>query len=72
MPAWTERDWDHERDTRKHDFPLRLERQIPTALDCAALVKMVSLEQGAELIEQFARDLASQQRLDAVAAGARP
>jgi hypothetical protein len=68
MPAWTERDWDHERDSRKHDFPTiaRLEPKITTALEIAVLCQAISPMQAAELIEQYARTYASGSKLEAL------
>lgn len=74
---------DHHRDHAKHDRgfsapgnepPARFHPPISEALEVAILVKCSSttLPQAAELIELYARNLAAQQRLDAVAAGARP
>lgn len=49
-----EQNWDHERDSRKHDFPLRLEREISTPEEIAvALRDLKSVTQGAHLIEQY-------------------
>lgn len=51
---------DHYRDERKHDprptdaFHLRTPNA--TALDVAALVQLVDVEYGAQLIEQYVRD----------------
>lgn len=70
MPAWTERDWDHERDSRKHDFPpLRLEpKPQTTALEIAVLVQAIDPLKGAELIEKYAKTVAAGARLDGVQA----
>lgn len=62
---------DHYRDERKHDFePIdRLERQIPTALDVASLVKLVDdISIGARLIEQYAKTCAAEARMEATEA----
>lgn len=67
--------WDHLRDERKHeprpgepDFPLRLESPpITGALEVAILAQAVSLQQAADLIEQYARTKASEARLEGVA-----
>lgn len=69
--------WDHVRDYRKHDtdpLPLRLQpKPLSTAMDVAILVRALdNIEQAAALIEQFVNTKAAEQRLDAVAAGARP
>jgi hypothetical protein len=71
--------WDHLRDERKHeprpsDIPLRLQpKPLSTAMDVAILVRALdNIEQAAALIETFVDAKASEQRLDAVAAGARP
>jgi len=70
MSGWTEQNWDHERDERKHDFPLRLEpapSPLSTALDIALCVRALkNLQQGAELIQQYA-ELIANQRLDEAA-----
>lgn len=51
----------------------RLTPQIPTAIEVAALVKgMKNITEAAALIEQYADAKAAEQRLEAVAAGARP
>ncbi|SEE52525.1 hypothetical protein [Bradyrhizobium lablabi] len=78
MPAWTERNWDHERDLRKHEPrptdklpPLPLHVQAPPiagALEIAILAQSVPLMQAAELIEQYARTEAAAARVDATAA----
>jgi len=80
--------YDHQHDLRKHEPrpgdrgfsapgnepPERLHPPISEALEVAILIKCAStsLPQAAELIYLFARNLAAQQRLDAIAAGARP
>lgn len=67
MPAWTERDWDHERDLRKNDFPLHAEpRLATTALEIAVLCKAISIPQAAELIEQYGNTRAAEGRLEGV------
>lgn len=73
MPAWTERDWDHERDERKNDFPIRLEPKPPTtALEIAVLVQAIDLTKGAALIEQYGLGERRQPRqLDHLRAGGR-
>lgn len=56
---------------RQHDFePIdRLERQIPTALDVASLVKLVDdISVGARLIEQYAQTIAAGARMEATEA----
>jgi hypothetical protein len=66
---------DHDRDLRKHDdIPLRLQpRPLSTAMDVAILVRALdNIEQAAALIERFVDAKAAEQRLEAVAAGARP
>jgi len=78
---------DHARDLAKHEIrpgdrgfsqpsgtepPSRLITSISEALEVAILCKCVPLPQAAELIELYARNVAAQQRLDAVAAGAQP
>jgi hypothetical protein len=65
---------DHDRDLRKHDtLPHRFDRRISTSMDIAILVRALgNLEDAAALIDQFVDTKASEQRLDAVAAGARP
>jgi hypothetical protein len=51
----------------------RFDMQIPTAVDVAATVMtMKNVIEAAKLIEQYAADKASEQRLEAVAAGAHP
>jgi len=77
---FTDAHWDHERDLRKHEprptdrIPLRLETApLSTAMDIALCVRgMDNLQAAAALIEQFAAAQAAADRLDAVAAGARP
>jgi hypothetical protein len=71
--------WDHERDLRKHeprptDRPVhRFDRPISTAMDIAVCVRaMDNLQAAAELIERYFAAKAQEQRLDAIAAGARP
>ena len=71
--------WDHLRDERKHEpratdrLPHRLDRRLSTAMDVAVLVRALSnIEDAAALIERFASSEAEKNRLDAVAAGARP
>ncbi len=66
---------DHIRDYRKHeprpgepDFPIRLETApITGALEVAILAQAVSLQQAADLIEQYARTKASEAQLDTAA-----
>jgi hypothetical protein len=54
-------------------LPLRFERPLSTAMDVAILVRALgNIEDAAALIERFVDAKASEQRLDAVAAGARP
>lgn len=87
MPNWFDRrytadHWDHERDLRKHEPrpsdklpPVPLYAQSPRvsgALEVAVLVKAVPLQAAADLIEAYADAKAAEQRLEAVAAGARP
>ena len=63
--SWTEHDWDHERDSRKHDFPLHAEpKPMTTALEIAVLVKAIPITQGADLIEQYAQCAAAGARVD--------
>lgn len=76
---YTDRYWDHERDLRKHDTPSRhrptdrFDRPISTALDIAICVRgMDDLQAAAELIDRYVAAKAQEQRLDAIAAGARP
>jgi hypothetical protein len=71
--------WDHLRDERKHEprhtdrLPHRLDRPLSTAMDVAILVRALgNIEDAAALIDQFVDSKAAEQRLDAVAAGARP
>lgn len=63
---------DHERDLRKHDsLPHRVDRKISTAIDIVLLIRLMDdVEAAAELIELYAANKASEQRLEAVAAGA--
>jgi hypothetical protein len=66
---------DHYRDLAKHDdaLPHRLDRPLSTAMDVAILVRALgNIEDAAALIERFVDAKAAEQRLDAVAAGARP
>lgn len=80
MPLkYTDAYWDHLRDERKHEprpsdkLPHRLDRPLSTAMDVAILVRALgNIEDAAALIERFVDAKASEQRLDAVAAGARP
>ena len=44
---------------------LRLQPKITTAIEVAVLVKMIPIEQAADLIEQFARTRAAEASLDA-------
>jgi hypothetical protein len=76
---YTDAYWDHERDLRKHDTPSRhkpahrLDRPISTAIDIAVCVRaMDDLQAAADLIELYVAAKAQEQRLDAIAAGARP
>jgi hypothetical protein len=74
--------YDHLRDERKVDrpgrkfdpLPLRLQtKPLSTAMDVAILVRALgNIEDAAALIETFVDAKAAEQRLDAVAAGARP
>ena len=74
--------YDHLRDERKVDrtgrdfdpLPLRLQPgPLSTAMDVAILVRALgNIEDAAALIERFVDAKAAEQRLDAVAAGARP
>ena len=51
----------------------RLDRPLSTAMDIAILVRALgNIEDAVALIEQFVNAKAAEQRLDAVAAGARP
>ena len=75
----TEADWDRERDYRKHEprpsdpLPARFQTPLSTAMDIVVLVKaMPNYAEAAALIERFAEGKAAEQRLEAVAAGARP
>lgn len=65
---------DRERDYRKHEpRPARFDAPLSTAMDIVTLVKaMPNYAEAAALIERYADGKAAQQRLDAVAAGARP
>lgn len=66
---------DHYRDHAKHDDTPPLYAQSPRvsgALEVAILVKAVPLQAAADLIEAYADAKAAEQRLEAVAAGARP
>ncbi len=75
---------DHYRDHAKHDRgfsapsdthpPARLDAPISDLLSLVLLVKCesTSIPSAAELIDLYARNEAAKQRLDAVAAGARP
>jgi hypothetical protein len=65
---------DHYRDHAKHEtIPHRLDRPLSTAMDVALLVRALSnIEDAAALIDRFVDAKAAEQRLDAVAAGARP
>jgi hypothetical protein len=56
------------------DIPLRLQpKPLSTAMDVAILVRALgNIEDAAALIETFVDAKAAEQRLDAVAAGARP
>lgn len=42
-----------------------LTRKMTTAIEVAALVKAIPIEQAADLIEQYARSVAAQARIDA-------
>jgi hypothetical protein len=54
-------------------LPYRFDRPLSTAMDVAILVRTLgNIEDAAALIERFVDAKASEQRLDAVAAGARP
>ncbi len=70
--GWSRRDEDYradyERDLRKHDDgPHRLDVDIPTAIEIAAIVRNphVKLQSAADLIEQYARTVASGAAVDA-------
>jgi hypothetical protein len=54
--------------------PARLDTMVSEALELAVVIKCGSttLSQAAELIHLYARNVAAADRLDAVAAGARP
>ncbi len=59
--------WDHERDSRKHDFPTiaRLEPKITTALELAILIKNhPNVAEIAGLIDQYAAMHVSMARAD--------
>jgi len=73
-PATQAEQFDHDYDLRKHDRPAhRFDRPISTALDIAICVRaMDNLQAAAELIERYVAAKAQEQRLDAIAAGARP
>lgn len=69
----TERDMDHRRDLRKHDFepasrtepPARLDKPLTTAMDIVVLVKMMAnYEDAAALIETYAAMVAAGARAD--------
>lgn len=66
---WTERNYDHERDEHKNYIEPgpSLTSTPSTALEIALLVKAISVTQGAELIEQYARVRAAEGRLEGVA-----
>lgn len=71
--------WDHQRDLRKHDFdpaepaPRRSSPPISTAMDIVLCVRgMDDIQAAAALVEHYAASKAAADRLDAVAAGARP
>lgn len=75
MPAWTERNWDHERDLRKHEprpgekgyVDHRLDAPIVGALEVAMIVKgLDDPTAGAALIQQYANTVAAEARLQAV------
>ena len=76
--GWTERNWDHERDLRKHDFrpgdepPLSCQAKPTTAIETVCLIRMVGTDLAVELLEAYADAKAAAVRLDAVAAGALP
>lgn len=61
---------DHFIDERKHDWrpgdkpAHRLDIPIPTAFDVAALVRLVDVNIGAQLIEQYAKTCAAEGRLE--------
>ena len=67
---------DHYRDLAKHDDTPPLYAQsapLSTAMDIALCVRnMKNVQDAAALIERFVDAKAQEQRLDAVAAGARP
>lgn len=63
---------DYEHDSRKHDSPsVRRSSEPRDAMGVAMLVKCadVTYEQAVEYIEQYARDRADAERLEAVRAG---
>ncbi|MCK1445402.1 hypothetical protein IVB43_23745 [Bradyrhizobium sp. 48] len=64
--------WDHRRDHEKHDrLPHRLDRKISTAIDIVMAIRVMdNVEDAAALIDDYAANKASEQRLEAVAAGA--
>lgn len=69
-------DREHERELAKHeprpgDLPHRLDVDIPTAVEIAAIVKKANLLDGANLIEQYAKAVASGAAADATRAAAR-
>lgn len=74
MPAWTEQNWDHERDSRKHDTLTRLDpAPFTEAMEVALRVKACpNIHAAAGLIEAFVEAEQARIRLEAVAAGARP
>ena len=54
-------------------LPHRLDRPLSTSMDVAILVRALgNIEDAAALIDRFVDAKAAEQRLDAVAAGARP
>jgi hypothetical protein len=69
---YTAAHYDHERDLLKHDRPpYRIERKLSTAIDIVMAIRVMdNVEDAAELIELYAANKASEQRLEAVAAGA--
>ena len=74
--------WDHLRDERKHQprpgerdyVPLHAQSTpLSTAMDIALCVRgMKNLQDAAALIDRYVDAKAAEQRLEAVAAGARP
>ena len=73
MPAWTERNWDHERDLRKHEpkptdpLPARFSPPIATALEVAIMCKgLKNIRDAEKLVEQYAQTVAAEARLQAV------